>query len=186
MGYGIVARQLHWIMAVAILVMIPVGLIMTDEGLGRATQDRLFILHKNLGALLLILVAVRLVWRLLNPPPPLPASMPAVQRVAAVSVHWGLYLMVFVMAASGYARVRLGGFPIEYLDALGVPSFLPESEAAAEVAKRIHATAKYALGALILVHVGAAAHHGLVKRDGVFSRMWPPFGRARHQPRIQR
>ena len=29
---------------------------------------------------------------------------------------------------------------------------------------------------LIAMHVGAAAYHGLVRRDGVFSRMWPPFG----------
>jgi cytochrome b561 len=179
MGYGTVARQLHWIMAILILVMIPVGLTMTQEGLARPTQDALFILHKNLGAVLLVLIVVRFVWRLLHPAPPLPASVPSLQARASQVVHWGLYFFVFLMAASGYARVRLGGFPIEYLDAVGVPALLPKNEPLAEVAKSIHATAKYGLVALILLHVSAAAYHGLVARDGVFTRMWPPVRPAR-------
>jgi cytochrome b561 len=40
MGYGTVSRLLHWVMAVMILVMIPVGLTMIQEGLERSTQDR--------------------------------------------------------------------------------------------------------------------------------------------------
>jgi cytochrome b561 len=174
MGYGTVARQLHWIMAILILVMIPVGLIMTQEGLERATQDRLFILHKNVGSILLVLIVARFAWRLAMPPPPLPDSVPEVQRVVSKVVHWGLYATVFVMAASGYARVRMGGFPIEWLDAVGIPAFLPENEAAAERAKSIHATAKYVLVGLVALHVGAALYHAVVLRDGVFSRMWPP------------
>jgi cytochrome b561 len=175
MGYGTVARLLHWIMAIMILIMIPVGLIMTQEGLARPTQDALFILHKNLGALLLVLIVARLAWRLAVPPPPLPETLPPIQQTVSKLVHWGLYLFIFVMAASGYARVRLGGFPIEYLDAMGVPPLLPENEPAAEVAKSIHATAKFGLAGLIVLHIGAAIYHALVVRDDVFRRMWPPL-----------
>ena len=181
MGYGTVSRLLHWIMAVLILAMVPVGLTMTQEGLARPTQDALFIFHKNVGALLLVLILVRTAWRLANPAPPLPETMPRLQAAVARTTHWGLYLMIFVMTLSGYSRVRLGGFPIEYLDALGVPRFLPENEAAAETAKSIHETAKYGLVVLVLMHVAGAAYHGLVARDGVFGRMWPPVA-----PRGQR
>lgn len=174
MGYGTVARALHWSMAIMILIMIPVGWTMTQEGLARPTQDALFILHKNLGALLLVLIVARLAWRLAVPPPPLPQTLPPFQQKVSKAVHWGLYLFIFIMAASGYARVRLGGFPIEYLDAMGIPSLLPENEAAAERAKAIHATAKWGLIGLILVHVGAALYHALVVRDDIFRRMWPP------------
>ena len=38
----------------------------------------------------------------------------------------------------------------------------------------MHVTCAFVLIALIAMHVGAAAFHGLVKRDGVVSRMWPP------------
>jgi cytochrome b561 len=174
MGYGTVARSLHWLMAIMVLTMIPVGTIMVREGLDRPTQDALFILHKGMGATLLVLILLRFAWRLGHRPPPLPASVPRVQALAARVVHWGLYLFVFVMAASGFARVRLGGFPIELLDALGVPPMLPKNEPLAEIAKGIHATARFGLIALIVVHISAALYHGLVLKDGVFSRMWPP------------
>ena len=40
----------------------------------------------------------------------------------------------------------------------------------------VHYGAGLAIAALICVHIGAALFHGIVKRDGVFSRIWPPFG----------
>ena len=179
MGYGTVSRLLHWSMAVLILAMIPVGLTMIQEGLARPLQDTLFIFHKNTGSLLLVLIVVRLAWRLAHPPPPLPAEMPRAMRFAARANHVGLYLAIIVMAGSGYARVRLGGFPIEYLDAIGVPPLLPESEPAAEIAKAVHYATAFVVMALVAIHIGAAAYHGLVRRDGVFGRMWPPVARRR-------
>ena len=181
MGYGTVARLLHWGMAVLILATIPVGLTMIQDGLARPLQDTLYIFHKNVGSLLLVLVAVRLAWRLASPAPPLPADMPKAMRVAAHANHFGLYLAIIVMAASGYARVRLGGFPIEYLDAIGAPPLLAKNEPAAEVAKAIHYATAFVLIALVAIHIGAAAFHRLVRRDGVFGRMWPPVAPRRVQ-----
>lgn len=174
MRYGTLARLLHWVVALLVLATIPVGLTMIQEGLARPVQDRLFIFHKNVGVILLLLIALRIVWRLLNPPPPLPASVPPLQRTAATVVHLGLYALLVVMAVSGYVRVTAGGFPIELLDALGVPPLIAENEPLAERAKAVHATAKFGLIVLIQVHILAAAYHGIVRRDGVFSRMWPP------------
>jgi cytochrome b561 len=90
-------------------------------------------------------------------------------------VHVLLYAALIVMGVSGYVRVIAGGFPIELLNAMGVPPLIGKDEGLAEVAKAIHATAKYVLILLIAVHVAAASNHALVLRDGVFSRMWPPF-----------
>jgi cytochrome b561 len=184
MGYGTVARSLHWLMAIMILTMIPVGTIMVQDGLARSTQDTLFILHKGMGSTLLVLIVLRFTWRLFNPPPPLPASVPPAQALASRLVHWGLYLFVFIMAASGYARVRFGGFPIELLDAVGIPPMLPKNEPAADFFKTVHATARIGLIALILVHVSAALYHGIVLRDGVVSRMWPPFRSSGRSQRL--
>jgi len=176
MGYGTTARMVHWIMAVLVVLMIAAGMIMTS-GVDRATQDALFLFHKNIGALLLLLIAFRIVWRLTHPAPPLPRSVPPLQQFAAHATHFGLYFFLVVMVVSGYVRVRTGGFPIELLDALGLPPLLPKAESVAAIAKNIHAGAKFGLMVLILMHVGAALFHGIVLRDGVFSRMWPPFAR---------
>ncbi len=170
-------RLLHWVSAVLIVAMIPIGVIMQQEGLARPTQDLMFILHKNGGVIVLLLVVLRLIWRAAHPAPPLPAHMPNWQVKAASGVQWGLYAMLIVMALSGYIRVRAGGFPVEMLDALNVPAMVPRSDALAETAQTIHSNARFVLVALILVHVGAALRHA-VARDGVFSRIWPPVGRG--------
>ncbi|MCV0394787.1 MAG: cytochrome b [Rhizobiaceae bacterium] len=178
MTFGTTARLLHWIMAVLVLAMIAAGLIMTQE-IERPLQDRLFIFHKSCGAILLVLVAFRIAWRLTHPAPPLPDSVPPLQKLAAYATHLGLYVFLVVMAVSGYVRVTSGGFPIDLLDAIGIEPLLSRDEARAEQAKFIHATAKYGLIVLIALHVAAAAFHGLVLKDGVFSRMWPPVRPAK-------
>lgn len=174
MGYGTVARSFHWITLLLVLVMIPTGLIMTQE-IPRPLQDRLFILHKGLGPIVFAVVALRLLWRWVSPPPPLPDHVAPLQRHAATVVHVLLYVLLIVMAVSGYVRVTTGGFPIESLNALGIPPLFPRNDGVAEIAKAVHATAKSVLIVLILIHVAGAAFHGLVLKDGVFSRMWPPF-----------
>lgn len=174
--YRPAVRALHWIVAALIVAMIPAGQIMTRDGLPRGLQDALFLFHKNVGVVLLILMLVRLGIRLRHPPPPLPAHVPPWQARAAGAVHGALYALVILMAVSGYIRVRAGGFPIESLDALGLPGLVPRSDALAETASRIHALTRIVLILLILAHIGAALQHA-ARRDGVLSRMWPGSGR---------
>ena len=83
------------------------------------------------------------------------------------------------MPLAGYIRVRAGRFPIEGLDALGIGTLVPRSEALANAAKALHFYGAYAIAALIAIHIGAALLHGLILRDGVFARMWPPLARRR-------
>jgi cytochrome b561 len=120
---------------------------------------------------------VRLAYRLLNPPPPLPPSIQPWQARIAELTHILLYLMVFFMALTGFVRVQAGGFPIEMLNALGLPPIVPRNEVVAETAKMAHGYGRFILALLVLAHIGAALLHGLIKKDGVFSRMWPVLGR---------
>lgn len=176
-GYGTTARLFHWISAILILATIPVGLIMVREGLSRPVQDTLFIFHKNVGVILLVLILLRLAWRALNPPPPMPAGVMADwQHRLSEWVHRGLYAMLLFMAVTGFVRVSAGGFPIEMLDWMGVPR-LPRNIPLADTASTLHFYGKFVLGALVVLHVAGALHHALLKRDGVFSRMWPPVAR---------
>ena len=173
-GYGTTARVLHWLVAALILAMIPVGLVMVREGLDRGLQDALFIFHKNVGSLLIAIVTLRLVWRLTHPPAPLPPSLPGWQRRAAGLSHLALYILMIVLPLSGYVRVRAGGFPIEALDAMGLPALVPRSEALADAASALHQGAAVALMAVLALHIGAGLHHALILRDGVWPRIWPP------------
>lgn len=176
--YATGTRFLHWLVAVMVLSTLPIGVIMLQEGLPRNVQNTLFILHKNGGVLILLLVLLRLVWRVRYPAPPRPDALPVMQARIAQGAHLALYAALLVMAISGYVRVRAGGFPIEMLDPLNLPALVPRSDSLAESAKSVHATARYVLAALILAHVAAGLNH-LRKKDGVFARIWPPLGQRR-------
>lgn len=173
-GYRTPARLFHWVTALVVFLMIPAGLIMVQEGLDRSLQNTLFIFHKNTGVVVLLLVVARLVYRWRVPPPPPPAHLPQWQRRVAGLTHGLLYALLIAMPVAGYVRVRAGGFPIESLDALGVPALVPKSESVAAIAKNLHWIGGFTLIALVALHVGAALFHGILKRDGIFSRMWPP------------
>lgn len=174
--YPALTRFLHWVVALMVLATMPIGVAMQQEGLARPTQDLLFILHKNGGVIILALVLVRIAWRMATPAPALPPQTPDWQKRMAKFVQTALYALLVVMAVSGYIRVRAGGFPVEMLDAIGFPAFVPRSDALAETAQRIHALARFPLAALIVLHIAAGLKH-LISRDGVFSHIWPPLGR---------
>lgn len=174
--YAAPARLLHWVMAVLILLTIPAGFVMVQPDLDRGLQNALFIYHKNVGVLLFLLVLLRLGWRWRVPPPPLPDHVPPWQARIAGLTHLALYALLLAMPVLGYVRVKAGGFPIESLDSLGVPSLVPRSESLAEAAKSAHFAGGLAIAAIAALHVGAALYHGVIRRDGVFSRIWPPAG----------
>lgn len=177
-GYRPPARWLHWIVAAVVLLMIPAGLIMTTEGLPRPVQDTLYLFHKNTGVLLFLVILVRLGYRLAHPPPPLPPSVPGWQRRAAGVSHALLYALLLILPITGFTRVRAGGFPIELLDRLGLGPWLAKSKPLADAAQNAHRVAAFLIIAILAVHIAAALQHALIRRDGVWSRMWPPGGGA--------
>lgn len=180
-AYKPLARFFHWATVVLVFLTIPAAILMLRPNIERSLQDPLFMFHKNIGVVILILVTTRLAYRLLNPPPPLPDSVPPFQRIIADCTHWLLYGLLLAMAISGYTRVTAGGFPLEVFDWLGLPHLAPRSDSLAETAKQIHRTLRVPLIALIVLHISGALYHAVIKRDGVFGRMAPRRG-ARIDP----
>ncbi len=177
-GYGTVARLFHWGFVIMVLVQIPVGIAMTSET-WPAYGDALFVLHKGLGSVFLVLVMLRVLWRVTHPVPALLPHMPALQRRIAAVVHGLLYLLLLVMAISGYVRTVGDNFPIELLDALGVPPLVSDIPDVARMMRAVHKFCAFALTALIAAHVGAVVHSTLIERQAALSRIWPPFRPSR-------
>ena len=174
--YGSLARFLHWAIAILIVVTIPCGVVMVRLGSGTA-QNVLYVTHESIGLTILALAVLRLAWRLLDPPPPLPASMPPGQALLARLNHRLLYLLLFLMPASGYLFVIAGGYPMNYFKLFDIPRLVDKNEALSKLAETTHLGLQFAVYALVLGHVAAALHHHLVKHDGVLRRMWPALGR---------
>ena len=168
-GYTGTGKALHWLVAILVLVTLPVGLIMTSLGSGPA-QNALFGMHKNIGVILLALMAVRIVWRLTHKAPSLEGRLPTWQRLTARTTHVLLYLILVVMVLSGYTLTTAGGYPIPLLDALHVPPLFAKNEALAKAATAVHVRAWIALAAVALLHIAAALRH-LARGDGIVRRI---------------
>lgn len=161
------ARLIHWLMAVLIIAMLFIGVSMVGDLSLR--HPLLIDLHKATGLALLVLVIVRLCLRLTLPHPPLPTDMPALQRIAAGASHWLLYGLMLAMPLLGWAMLSAGGYPRP----LQLPAIARHDLQLYAVLRQAHGWAGYLLFATVLVHLGAALMHALVRRDGVLRSMWP-------------
>jgi len=166
--FPVLSRILHWTMAAMILVMLFIGIGMVGSV---SEYHRLVSIHKPLGMLVLILVAIRLVNRLLNPPPPLPSGMPGWQRVAAHSSHVVLYALMFVVPLVGWAMLSAARYPIVLYGPLQLPPIAPQSPTLFAVLRETHTVLALLLFATFLAHLSAALMHALIFRDDVFPSM---------------
>lgn len=168
MAFPLLSRLLHWLMAVLILAMLFIGIAMVGS---LADYHRLVAIHRPLGILILALAAIRLINRLFNPPPPLPAAMPGLLRFAAHASHWLLYALMFALPLVGWAMLSAAGYPIVLAGSWHLPAILPHNVAVYAVLRPLHTVLAFLLFATVLAHLGAALMHALLFRDGVFRSM---------------
>src|SRR5262245_39745605 len=100
-AYTVTARALHWVTAVLVLAMIPLGIVIAHEW-GGPIQEWLYNLHRSVGALLLLIIIVRLGYRLGHTPAPLGPDIPLYQQRAAHAVHWLLYVLLLAQPLIGW------------------------------------------------------------------------------------
>jgi cytochrome b561 len=163
------SRFLHWLMAVMVLSMLFIGIGMVAT---ESTRYHVLVsIHKPLGIAILVLVIIRFVNRLLNPPPPLPVSLPRWQRMAAEGSHYLLYALMLSMPLIGWGMLSAEPYPVVLAGPLRLPPILPQNAALYAWLRQLHTVLAYLFFLTFLAHFGAALLHGLVRRDGVFESM---------------
>ena len=172
--YSTVAIAFHWVLALAIIGSFGVGVYMSDLAMS-PQRLKLFNWHKWAGVTILLLSALRLLWRLTHRPPADP-PMPAWQARAAHWTHRLLYALFFAVPLAGWAYTSAAGFPVVWFGVLPLPDFVPVDKPLAEALKAVHQTLAFSLAALVVVHIAAALKHQFVDRDGLLDRM--RFGRS--------
>jgi cytochrome b561 len=182
------ARFFHWLTVLLFLAQVPAGLAMVVPaqigdfavlpGVEQRTIDIIYIFHKGLGAVLIVVVFARLFWRLTHRAPPWPAAMPVLEQRIATQTHWVMYVCMVVAVVTGYVHVVGLGFPMELLNALGVPPLIPRMERLAVISSFVHRFTVVFLMGLIAIHLAEVFRHHLVLKDNVLGRMWPPFGKT--------
>ena len=166
--FPVFSRILHWTMAVLVLAMLFIGIGMVSSV---SAYHQLVAIHKPLGILVLVLVAIRLVNRLVNPPPPLPEGMPPWQRVAALGSHVLLYILMFAVPIVGWAMLSAARYPVVLYGALQLPPIMPQNPELFAVLRETHTVLALLLFVTFLAHFGAALMHALIFRDDVFPSM---------------
>jgi len=173
--FPLFSRILHWLMAAMILAMLLIGIAMVAS---LSDYHWLVSLHKPLGILILVLVAIRLINRLVQPPPPLPQAMPGWQRFIAHASHFVLYGLIFALPLVGWGMLSAARYPIVLWGPLQLPPILPHSLALYTALRSAHTVLAYLLFLTFLAHFAAAMMHALIYRDGVFWSMASWRGRA--------
>jgi cytochrome b561 len=179
--YTPTAIALHWLIAVLIIGTFTLGLVMTDIPGLTPTKLRYFSWHKWAGVSVLLLAALRLLWRLFNRAPAYPATMPAWQRRAAHLLHGLLYVLIFAVPLSGYFYTLAAGVPVVWFGLFKLPVLIQPDPALKLALKAVHYWLNMLMAGLVGLHVAAALKHLLVDRDGITQRMLP-FSTSRESP----
>ena len=171
-SYGMVAQAFHWIVAILVILQFPLGMYAADLPVSLARLQWLS-RHKSLGLLILAIALLRLGWRAFNRPPALPAVMSRWQRAAAHVEHWLIYALLVAVPLTGWLYASAAGLPAGWFGLFAVPDLVPRDRLAAADYHDWHVATLTLLGVLVALHIGAAARHAFVRRDGIVQRMLP-------------
>jgi cytochrome b561 len=161
--------------AVLILQQLASGHYMVFLGPGK-DQDRFFYLfHEPLGVLILVLLVARLGWRLTNPAPALPSTMPRWQVGASHASHTGLYITMAVMVSSAWLMASYASFPGSPNAPWILPNFTEKNLDYGRWTFNVHVWTGWTILGLVTVHAAAAIKHHVVDKDDVLRRMTPKW-----------
>jgi cytochrome b561 len=176
-AYGSIAKLLHWTIVVLIIAQFVLANAADDLPNG-LEKLKLLATHKSIGMTVLMLALVRIGWRLTNPVPPSPATMPRWQVRAAHTSHFALYALLLAQPITGWIMSSARNFPVSYFGLFQWPDLVGPSDELHERFEDIHHLLGEALLVIALVHAAAALYHHFWIKDDVLRRMLP-FARPR-------
>ena len=176
--FGGIAKSFHWLMAALVMALWILGYYMVGQTQDLLAQYELYQLHKSFGFVVFGLALLRLAWRTIDPPPPLPATMNRLHRTGAHLSHLAFYVLLLGLPVTGFLMSAASplGIPTVIFETIRVPHPIGPSAAVYAFFRTTHYVLAMTLAAVLAVHALAALHHHFVEKDRVMMRMLP-FGR---------
>jgi len=170
--YSAVAQGFHWIIAGLIVTQFTLAWMAEDLPLG---MHKLALLarHKSFGMTVLMLAVLRLLWRLFNRPPELPAGMSKTERILAKGTHVLFYILLFAMPLTGWLMSSAKNYSVSWFGRFTWPDLIGKNEQAFELLKTTHQTLSWLLFGIAILHILAALKHHFWNKDDVLRRMLP-------------
>lgn len=170
--FGIMAILLHWSMAILLVGLLALGLYMTRLPIS-LQKLKLYGWHKEFGVLALILVTVRLTWRLRNTTPSL-GNLLRWEVIAARAVHGTFYIFMLALPMSGWLITSAAGLPVSFFGWFLLPNLVSPNVAQRILFSEVHEWLAYAFILVFCIHVSAALKHYFITKDNMMQRMiWP-------------
>ena len=169
--YGWVSMVLHWGVALVVFGLFALGLWMVGLDYYSAWRKDAPDLHKSIGITLFAIMLVRIVWRLVSPPPPPLTSYSRMTRIGAAFGHAFLYVGLFAVMIAGYLISTADGVGIPVFGLFEIPAVVSGLPDQADTAGVVHLYLAWVLVVFAGLHGVAAFKHHFIDRDATLTRM---------------
>jgi cytochrome b561 len=168
--YGPGAIVFHWMMFVLVVCVGVLGLL--HDSWPKQTQRFWINIHALLGSLLWFVLIARFWWRRGHPPPTPIEDFSALVRRLSGTVHFALYLLMFVTPIVGLVTFVYHGRILDF-GLFQINFGIKSNRAIFHPTEDVHGYLAYALFGLAGLHALMALWHQFILRDGLLARMWP-------------
>jgi cytochrome b561 len=166
--FTVLSRVLHWLTAVLVFTALFVGFVMVNSV---GSYAELILVHTTLGALILLVMVVRVINRLRHHPPAWPPTIGSVEgKIVGLSEKL-LYALLLLQPLVGWAMLSAAGEPVVVFGTLHLPRIAPFDAQLYWLLRQTHSVVAYTLVAVIAAHVSAVLLHTLTLRDRMIERM---------------
>ncbi len=176
--WGSLGQLFHWVIVALVITQFVLGTLSASLPPASFAKLKWLTPHKSVGITILALAVLRLVWRWMNPTPPLPNTLKPYERTLAHVTHFALYLLLFAMPLTGWVMSSARSFPVSWFGIVQLPDFVGRNPKLYETLHTTHELLAWTLAAVAVLHAAAAFKHHLVLKDDVLKRMLP-FTRTR-------
>ncbi len=158
--YGMGGRILHWtgVSLLLTLILTADGFQDLEAGVNRTILVKT---HASWGLLFLLVMAMRVGWRLSNHNPVRSYNIRDWQKRLAIFLHWTIYLVVISQALAGLLNLVYGGSEISFFGMLELPAFMTRDEGLYDLSRMIHYVLSVLIYPLFAIHISAAIYHQL-------------------------
>ena len=173
--YSAPAQNLHWLTAVVVLIAFIYGPGGSEERVYAAARDFDRQLHETLGLAVVVLVALRILWRAVDTRPD-PPQVSRWMEVTAKGVQVALYVLLFTVPVGAIAGAWLEGHALTLWGGITIPPLLAKSHAIGATIANVHTWLGDAILWIAGLHALAGIYHHVVLKDGVLKSMLPSWG----------
>jgi cytochrome b561 len=167
--YSPLTKVLHWSIAGLLGVQLVIGWTMPDIHKGTLPVGEIG-WHVTVGVVLILLVAVRVVWRVARPPRRTDDERGWLARIAHAT-HALLYVLMVVVPVLGWANANSRDWAVGLASWLELPRIMPVGSTLGHELGDVHGALAVVLAILIGLHVAAGIYHHVVRRDDTLRRM---------------